>query len=251
MIDINVWTGYWNTLIVKGDVETVRRTVQAYGVAQIFMAPLDAAWCPDPHLYNEVVYKASDRYDDIFPVPIIDPTLPTWQKELNRAAACTGVRLIKLLPGYGGYDLSKTDDFFTSVCEAKLGVMIQVRIDDPRHQHPLAQAPDVPASSIAAVADRHPDVTIIIGGASTSTIHALKEQLITLPNLHADTSQLDGLDAIKILVEDSLLPKLIYGSHAPLFMPAPSIARILNDLDDESAMKIMRGNGERILNYDF
>lgn len=128
--------------------------------------------------------------------------------------------------------------------------MIQVRIDDPRHQHPLAQAPDVPASSIAAVAERHPDVTIIIGGASTSTIHALKEQLITLPNLHADTSQLDGLDAIKILVEDSLLPKLIYGSHAPLFMPAPSIARILNDLDDESAMKIMKGNGERILNCD-
>jgi flagellar motility protein MotE (MotC chaperone) len=34
-------------------------------------------------------------------------------------------------------------------------------------------------------------------------------------------------------------------------MPASSIARILNDLDDESAMKIMRGNGERILNYDF
>ena len=131
MIDINAWTGHWNTLIVKGDVETVRRTVQAYGVEQIFMAPLDAAWCPDPHLYNEVVYKASDRYDDISPVPIIDPTLPTWQKELNRAAACTGVRLIKLLPGYGGYDLSKTDDFFTSVCEAKLGVMIQVRIDDP------------------------------------------------------------------------------------------------------------------------
>ena len=84
----------------------------------------------------------------------------------------------------------------------------------------------------------------------SSTIYALKEQLITLPNLHADTSQLDGLDAIKILVEDSLLPKLIYGSHAPLFMPAPSIARILNDLDDESAMKIMRENGERILNYD-
>jgi len=248
MIDINAWTGHWNTLVLKGDVDTVRHALHRYGVNQIFMAPLDAAWCPNPHLYNDVVYEASDRFDDIIPVPIIDPMLPTWQKELDRAIACTKVRLIKLLPGYGGYDLAETDHVLASVGHTDLGIITQVRIDDPRHQHPLAHVPDVSVSSIVEAAERHPGLPIIIGGASTSTLKSVNESLVTLPHLYADTSQLDGMDAIKILVEDGPLSKLLYGSHAPLFMPGASIARILNDLDDAQAMKIMRENTERFLN---
>lgn len=249
LVDVNAWTGHWNTLIFDGNAEMVRRSLRSYGIGRIFMAPLDTAWCPNPHLHNATVYEASAQYDDISPVPVIDPTLSTWQEELDRAAASDQVRLVKLLPGYGRYDLADVDDLFVALAGTGLGVTVQVRIDDPRHQHPLAQVPDVPVSAIVDASERHPGIPIIIGGAATSTLMALKDRILDLPTLYADTSQTDGMDAIRVFVDSGLLPRLLYGSHAPLFMPAPSIARILNDLDDADAMQILKENVESIFDF--
>ena len=83
IIDVNAWTGPWPALVnVPFDVASVRSSLRAYGVKRIFMAPLAAAWSANPHLCNQVVYEAADEHDDISPVPVIDPTLPTWPEEL-------------------------------------------------------------------------------------------------------------------------------------------------------------------------
>ena len=249
IIDINAYTGHWPSHPVAGALDRVRASLTEYGVERICVSPLDAAWCRNPHRFNDDLYAASGATDDVFPVPVLDPTIATWRDELERAKAQPRVRLVKLLPAYSGYDMDFASDLFTSLAGVGLGVIVQTRLEDPRRQHPLAQVPDVPAAEIADAAERHPDLLVIIGGPRTGEIRALKDRLLDLPNLYADVSQSDGMDAVKVLVEDGLRDKLLFGTHAPLFIPYSAVSRVVTDLSDDDAAAILGGNAERIVNW--
>ncbi len=248
IIDVNAWTGPWPALVnVPHDVASVRASLRAYGVEHIFMAPLAAAWSANPHLCNPIIYEAADAYGNISPVPVIDPTLPTWPAELEKAAGHRAVRMIKLLPGYGGYDLAAADELFEEAGRANLAAMVQIRIDDPRRHHPMAMVPDVPAGDVVETAKRHPDLNLVIGGASAATLRECAAHIRDLPGLYADTSQVDGVDGVEMLVEEGLGKKLLFGSHSPVFMPAASIARVLIDLSDDVAMQVFSSNSRGLL----
>lgn len=249
IIDINAYTGHWPTHPVDGALDRVCESLRAYGVDRICVSPLDAAWCRNPHRFNDDLYAASSGTDNVFPVPVLDPTIATWRGELERAKAQPGVRLVKLLPAYSGYDLNFASDLFASLANSGLGVIVQTRLEDPRRQHPLAQVPDVPAAEIAAAAERHADLLVIIGGPRTGEIRALTDRLLDLPNLYADVSQADGMDAVSVLVEDGLSAKLLFGSHAPLFIPYSALSRVVTDLPDDDASAILGGNAERIIDW--
>jgi predicted TIM-barrel fold metal-dependent hydrolase len=247
IIDVNAWTGRWNTLIVKGEVEQTRVSLLACGVERIGLSPLEAAWRPNPHLDNRVVYEAGERYPEIFPVPILDPTLPSWTDELDRALTHPRVPMVKTLPGYGGYAVNALDPVCACLRHTGRGLMVQTRLDDPRHQHALARVPDVPAGDIADLAERHSETILIIGGATTADLRALTGRLLTLPNLYADLSQADGVDAVLSLVEAGLIHKLLFGTHTPLFIPVAALARVVTDLTDTDARAILGDNARHLL----
>lgn len=248
IIDVNAWTGPWPALVnVPYDVASVRSSLREYGVERVFMAPLAAAWSANPHLCNPVVYEAADEYDDISPVPVIDPTLPTWPAEMAKATEHRAVRMIKLLPGYGGYGLDAADELFEEAGRVNLAVMVQIRIDDLRRHHPLAMVPDVPAGDVVEAAKRHPDLKLVMGGASAATLREFAAQVRDLPGLYADTSQVDGVDSVKMLVDTGIGGKLLFGSHAPVFMPAAALARMVIDLQDGAALGIVKENAAGLL----
>ena len=247
IIDVNAWTGPWPALVnVPHDVASVRASLRNLGVERIFMAPLAAAWSANPHLFNSEVYEAAEKYDDVSPVPVIDPTIPTWPEELEKAAGHHAVRMIKLLPGYGGYDLAVADDLLEETRRASLVLMVQVRIDDPRRHHPLAMVPDVPARDVVEAAKRHPELKLVIGGASATVLRDFKEELREL-GFYADTSQVDGMDSVKMLVDAGLGGKLLFGSHAPVFMPSAALARVVNDLSDDAAKALLEDNAANLM----
>lgn len=249
IIDVNAYTGHWPTHPVAGALGRVRASLKEYGVDRICVSPLDAAWCRNPHRFNDDLYVASGGTDDVWPVPVLDPTIATWRGELERAKAQPRVRLVKLLPAYSGYDLNFASDLFAALAGAGLGVIVQTRLEDPRRQHPLAQVPDVPAAAVADAAERHADLLMIIGGPRTGEIRALTDRFPDLPNLYADVSQADGMDAIKVLVEDGLRDRLLFGSHAPLFIPYSALSRVVTDLSDDDASAILGGNAGRIIDW--
>ncbi|MDA0748343.1 MAG: amidohydrolase family protein [bacterium] len=248
IIDINAFTGSWPTHPVDGALNTVRNTLQEYGVDLIYISPLEAAWCRNPHRFNGALYRSAGAYSNVYPVPVLDPTVATWQDELTRASKELRIQMIRLLPAYSQYNLEDVGDFLQTIAKAGLAVIVQTRLEDPRRQHPLGQVPDVPAAKIAEAAERHPDLSFIIGGPRTGEIRNLKDKLLSLSNLYADVSQADGLDAIKVLVEDGLKDKLLFGSHAPLFIPYSALSRVVTDLSDEDAEAILGNNAERLFN---
>ena len=249
IIDVNAFTGHWPSHPITGDLNSVRASLKEYSVDRICVSPLEAAWCRNPHRFNEALYRTAGTFPDVFPVPVLDPTVATWKKELERATREIRVKLIRLLPAYSPYALEDADELLEALVAENLAVVIQTRLEDPRRQHQLAQVPDVPAAQIADTAERHPELTVIIGGARTGEIRGLKDRLIASPNLYADVSQCDGLDAIKVLVEDGLTEKLLFGSHAPMFIPYSALSRVVTDLSDEDAAAILGDNAERIITW--
>lgn len=247
VIDVNAYTGHWPTQPVEGDVESVMASLKAAGVDLVCLSPLGAAWGTNPHQYNEEVYEAARSFEEARPVPVLDPTIATWRQELKRAADHPKVRMIRLLPAYSPYELADAEDLLCEAEESDLVVAIQTRLDDPRRQHALAQVPDIPAGAIADVAEQRPDLTVIIGGARMGEIRGLGARLLGLPNLYADTSQADGLDGMKVLIGEGLVGKLLFGSHAPLFIAWSAMARVVTDISEEDAAAILGGNAEAVL----
>jgi len=248
IIDLNAFIGNWPSHPVMGGLEAVRDSLRAYGVERIFVSPLEAAWCRNPHLFNRELYQAVEVFDDVWPMPVLDPTMATWREELDRAVQQSKVRLVRLLPAYSPYKLSEAGVLLEALALAPLGVLVQTRLEDPRRQHPLAQVPDVPATEVADVAERYPELTVIIGGPRAREILTLKDRLLGLPNLYADVSQAEGIELMRVMAEEGLTEKLVFGSHAPFFIPHAALSRVVMDLDDETAAAILAGNAARILN---
>jgi uncharacterized protein len=249
IVDINAFAGHWPFSPVRGDLSSVRASLRALGVERVCVSPLDAAWCRNPHLANAALFQDAAAFPDVWPVPVLDPTVAMWRAELERAAAQPRVRLVRLLPIYSPYPLAEADALLGALEQAGLGALVQTRLEDPRAQHPLAQVPDLPAAAVAEAAGRHPGLTVILGGARSAEIRALREPLLALPRFYADVSQADGLDALAMLVEDGLGEKLLFGSHAPLFMPHAALARVVPDLADADAAAILGGNARRAIRW--
>jgi predicted TIM-barrel fold metal-dependent hydrolase len=247
IVDLSAFCGHWPTHPLAGDLDRVWASLEAYGVDRAFVSPLEAAWCRNPHAFNNTLYRETASRPQIWPVPVLDPTIATWEEEAARAADQARVRVVRLLPTYSPYGLADADDLLQALAEAGLAVIVQTRLEDPRRQHSLAQVSDLPAAEVADAADRHAGLTVIIGGPRTAETMALRERLTGTPNLYADVSQADGMDALKVMVDEGLGEKLVFGSHVPLFTARSAFARVVTDLDDEAAAAILGGNAGRIL----
>lgn len=246
MIDMNSFVGHWPTHPVEGRAEEVWVQLRSVGVTRIFASPLDAVWCRNPHAYNAWICAAAET-EDVWPVPVLDPMVADWRRELDRVLRQDRMKLVRLLPNYGGYALKDVDECLSAIAQAGLGALVQACMEDPRRQHPLAVVQNVPAAAVVDAAERHPDLKVMIGGAKAGELRALKGRILALPHVVADVSQVDGMDAVKILVDDGLGDRLVFGSHAPLMMPLASLGRFVPDLDDAGAQAILRDNALRFL----
>ncbi|MFH1567363.1 MAG: amidohydrolase family protein, partial [Gemmatimonadota bacterium] len=181
------------------------------------------------------------------PVPVLDPTVATWTEELERARDGGRARLVKWLPGYGRYQLETADACAAAVARAGLGLIVQIRLEDPRRQPPGAVVVDTDPAAVVDLARRHPGLTTILGGAAWTAIRQHGPALRELPNLYADVSQADGMDTLRLFEQEGLIPKLLFATHAPFFVPLAGLARVLTDLEDGPAAAVLGGNAAALL----
>ena len=75
-----------------------------------------------------------------------------------------------------------------------------------------------------------------------ASLNAIAKDLPTAGNLWADTSQADGVEAVRGLMRTPLRDRLVFGSHAPLFIAEAAFLRVVVDLDDATAQRILHEN---------
>lgn len=247
IIDLNSFIGSWPSHPVKGEPNEVWPSLRQVGVTRIFASHLASVWCRNPHAYNGVLIDTTEQADHVLPVPALDPTVLDWERELETFIGLDCVQLVRLLPNYGGYDLGEMGYVMQAIQDANLGVIVQTCLEDPRRHHPLAVVPNVAIDTVVDVAEKFPDLRLVIGGAKAGELRKVGERILALPNVYADTSQVDGLDAVRVLVNQGLGARLIFGSHAPLFVPHAALSRVITDLGNEEATAILSGNALQLL----
>ena len=246
IVDVCAWTGHWASLRLPGSADRVVASLEEVGVGSVLLSPLDAAFAHNPHLANADVYEAAERWPAVQPVPVLDPGVATWGEELALAAA-RRAPAVRWLPAYGGYDLKDADECAAAVGEAGLVLFVQTRLEDVRRQHPGAVIPDVDPAEVADLARRNPRVPVVIGGATWRAVLDLGPEILGQERLYADISQADGMDSLLRMVEAGLAPRLLFGTHAPFFVPLAGLARVVLDLEAPEAEAILAGNARRLL----
>ncbi len=252
-VDCNAWCGPWPRRPgAPSSLTEVWARLEAAGVERALVSSLGSVWCANPHAPNERLIDECAALPAVLPVPTIDPTVQTWREHLAQLARSADVRMVRLLPSYSPYDLShpQVDDLLVELRHVGLSALVQCRLEDPRQHHPLAQVPDLPAAQVVELAQRHPGQTIVIGGARFSELEALARDVLRLNLLYADTSQCDGLDAIRLLCDSGLGARLLYGSHVPFFAVSSGLRRVLDDLDETQAAQVLGGNARRALSLN-
>jgi len=183
-------------------------------------------------------------------VPVLDPTVATWRENLETYWTFhkASLPIIRLHPNYHGYQLSEhkaTPSLVEWAHDHGSVLQIVVNIDDIRRQHALGQVPDVATADILNTARKYPHQPFLLSGALMTLLRPLKAD--SVPNLWVDTARVETGLALPILLDNGWGDRLVYASHAPILIAHSSIARVLVDLSDADALKILNGNARRLL----
>lgn len=244
--DINAYYGNWPTRPVDGAFENVIKSLKEWEIERIYISPLHSAWCKNQQLYNDELISLTEPWENVFPVPVLDPTLGSWRDEFERMLEIPSVKIFKLFPNYAPYAASEVLDLFKLSAARGIPLILQIRMEDPRCQHPLAVVNDVDISEFLEIKKDLPDLKLVLGGCPAGLLFPKIEEITSYDNIFVDTSQVDGMDAVKLLCERGLEDKLLFGSHAPLFEKRSAFARVVPDLDKRQIQNILSENFSRL-----
>lgn len=248
--DISCFYGSWPTYPVKGALADIAAELQAHGITAGFISPLAAVWCRNQQAYNQELLAATRSYACFYPVPALDPTLPSWREEVEVMRRDPRVKAFRVFLNYTRFDLARRDslnDFLDCFNQTGLPLIIQRRMEDSRYNHHHAVVPDTDIHHILHAALQFPTLKLILGGVSSGVNAA---QALKHPGVYLDTSQMDGMGCIREKIGQGLLPRLLFGSHMPVFETSSAFGRVLHDVSDDEAGQILGGNAARIFMLD-
>jgi uncharacterized protein len=246
-VDLFAHCGPWTRRDIGVEAAGLWEQLSPFGVEKVYAGRLEALWFENAHDANRLAESRPPSPSGVIHVPVLDPSFATWREELDRLQAKGPVPMVRLFPNYHSYILDSVDLLFETLAKRRIVAQVVARMDDPRRQHRLAQVPDVAPDTVLAAALRHPGARILLCGAMITGLKGLANQVASVRNLWADTSQVDGVGAVLGLMKTAWRDRLVFGSHAPLFYPEAAFGRVVLDLDDVDCEAVLRGNASGLL----
>ncbi len=242
IFDFSCFYGTWPAYPVLGAMDDVAAELKNWGVTDAFISPLASAWCRNQQAFNRELLEITRPYPGMHPAPVLDPTLPAWQEEAALMLRDPRVRIFRVFLNYTPFNRERRDslaEFLTYCSQSGLPLIVQRRMEDPRYNHHRTGVPDTDMNHVLGIAAHLPELKLILGGMPAGVNAA---QILKHPGIYLDTSQMDGLSCIRRQIEQGLLPRLLFGSHMPLFETAAAFGRVLPDISDAEAVQIFHGN---------
>jgi len=177
------------------------------------------------------------------PVGAVNLALPGWERDLQDCMEKHRMSAVRLHPNYHQYDLrdARFAQLLRITGEAGVLVQLAVAMEDVRTQHPLVQVPDVDLEPLPEVLADFPEAVVQLLNLRPRT--AQLESLSDQPNIHFDTSRMDGTDGIAQVLELIPANRVHFGSHAPFLIPEAALIRIHeSNLEPEALQAILQGS---------
>lgn len=220
LIDTNVSLGLWPFRHLPSMLpDVLAAKLRSQGVTQAWAGSFEALLHKDVSAVNAHLAAECRRHDGLFvPIGALNPKLPDWQEDLRRCAEVHQMPGIRLHPNYHGYTLS--DEVFRRVLQAaearNLLVQIAVIMEEERTIHRLLNVPPTDTASLAAVVKTFPKVRLQLLNAFR-TLRPPQTEILANSGVSFEIAMLEGVAGIERLLEQFPLPKLCFGSYAPLF----------------------------------
>jgi uncharacterized protein len=246
LVDMSTWTGNWPFIHLRyGDMYVLKEKLKSINVVRAFIAPIEGILEQDPmRADRELLKKVKDSF--FSPVPVIDLSYGNWQECMELALEDERVGMVKLLPNYHMYRLYEKDvaGLVRLAQQRNIVISIQMKIEDPRAQHPLMKAENVNYNDVIKTLSAFPEQIFILNNVLMSDLKMLME---SLPNIYVDISCLEQQDILANLYKEYSLNRFLFSSHCPFFFPEGNLYKLkYADVDINEIVKVAYKNAERI-----
>lgn len=244
VIDIHAHIGRWpNTWIPEPDAVALVERSRRVGIVHSAVSGLEGIWA-DTVTGNERVLQAVAAHEGALSALLVaDPHEHANADLLREQLSRRGVRGIKIHPDT--HRCAIDDRRYEWIWELALAAGVPVLA------HGYAGNDTSDPRLFAAVAERHPDLALIIGhsGATYDGFVRTIEVGASHPNLHAEIcgSWMTGW-WIRRLVDELGAARVVHGTDACLIDPALSVGRVLGaGLDRAALAAVLAENARRLL----
>ncbi len=243
--DASAWVGLWPfTASVLTGLTALVSGLKEVGFSGAAVSPVAAVLGPEPMTANLALIEEARNLPGDFEVrvvPILDPSLPGWERDLDDLLSRHGASIdaIKIVPNYHGYAVYGPGSvaLARAVTNAGFGLCVQIRMLDERAHHPLMKVPGVPLDSVVRLADAVPEARFLACGIFQAELAAIRGA----PRISAELSSIESGDTVANAAAVIDMDRLLLATHAPVYDPAPAIAKVAA-LEDEVAARITQSN---------
>lgn len=253
-VDLTAFVGQWpSRLHCQANIEELSAMADSYKLDRLFVSHIASVFGYDTRLGNEELLKECQQDPRLAPTIILNPTNPTWEQELDWAAA-NGAAAVRFIPGYHHYSLrdERAMQCFEAIRAYRLPLHINQRLQDERLYHPSMPIQLVPQHELAEwiqFTSGHPLVISGIRPTEWEQLCLLMNDGATVDHVLIDLWFVNGpLAVIAELYHNNKHTRYGYGSCYPLQTPEATILQICKaDIPETARKQLFSGNAQNIL----
>jgi len=216
LIDTNVNLGPWPfTPVPDRTGPELAAHLAANGIRRALVSHFGAVFLPDPMVANRRLFATLQRAPGLLPVPVINPALANWREQLLQCRAAAPIRAVKILPNYHHYSLraGHLADFMAALAQAKLRLILNVRLEDERHKYFALRIKGVPVPQLAHFLARFPAHHVLFAGIYKGEVEQLAPQH---GNFSAEISFCETTNTLEHMLPKFPARRLMLGTCTPL-----------------------------------
>ena len=253
MIDVNITLGHWPFRKTPAEnVAELALRLRRAGITQAWVGSFEGLFQRDVAGVNLRLADDCRKADAelLLPFGTVNPVLPDWEEDLRRCHEEHKFRGIRLHPGYQGYTLAEPAfaRLLALAAERKLLVQLVPMMEDERTQHPSFRVPAVDLAPLPAIVKSMPGLRLVVLNAFRKLSLDDAANLSAAGEVAFDIAMLEGVDRVATLVEKVGLPRVLFGSHFPLFYLESAALKLKEtELPSGVVRRIEEENARRLL----
>jgi len=206
--------------------------MSADGIGHSYVTDLGSAYLKDPTEANFVfVEKCRNYADRLTPLPVIDLSVNTFEKDIRELHDVFGIKGVRIAPNYHGYrldaDLSRR--LVGLLSELRLMLFVAKELEDVRFQPACLGARALTLPDLEPLLGKKGELKIILNNFGPAEI---AEQLPPYAvNVFFDVAAFGGsFYAMERLMEERSPSQFVFGSHLPFLYRAAALNNLRNSL---------------------
>jgi predicted TIM-barrel fold metal-dependent hydrolase len=180
---------------------------------------------------EEVDAEVKAHRDRLIPFAVINPTYAGWEDDLKACHERSGMRGLRLYPGWHNYRLSdpRCLELVRAAAARGLVVSIPIRVEDPRERSWLVDVPDLSLDDVAALVRACPEARFLLLNGNGYARSPLGREGNGLPaNYRIEFSRLTALldDELGTLIKSLGPGRIVFGTGMPFNYPDPALLKL-------------------------